>query len=161
MATLHFIVGRAGAGKTTLARQLARDTPAVLICEDEWLSALNDSISTLTEYLVAARRWRSMIAPHVTVLLQLGVSVVFDFGGNTVTDRQWVRRIFEGAGADHLLHDIRASEETCRRRIDQRNDTRPRGLFFGVVTDAQVDEVNKYFVPPTANEGFRMIVCGE
>jgi predicted kinase len=40
MATLHFVAGRAGAGKTTLAREIAKLTPAILICEDEWLAGL-------------------------------------------------------------------------------------------------------------------------
>ena len=33
MATLHFVSGKTGAGETTLARQIARNAPAVLICE--------------------------------------------------------------------------------------------------------------------------------
>lgn len=53
MATLHFVAGKAGAGKTTRARRLAIATPAVLICEDVWLAALAEPIRTLHEYAVA------------------------------------------------------------------------------------------------------------
>jgi Flp pilus assembly CpaF family ATPase len=38
------VSGEAGAGRTTLARQIARTTPAVLICEDEWICRLADPI---------------------------------------------------------------------------------------------------------------------
>jgi hypothetical protein len=31
-------------------------------------------------------------------------------------------------------------------------------VFFGVVTDQQVDEVNRFFVPPVAEERFAIIV---
>jgi predicted kinase len=100
MAILHFISGKAGAGKTTLARQIARTAPAVVISEDEWLYRLAEPIETLQQYLTAAAKVRSIIGPLCADLLRLGTSVVFDFGGNTVNDRRWVRSVFESAGAD-------------------------------------------------------------
>ena len=52
-ATLHFVAGMAGAGKTTLARKLAAERPAVFISEDEWLFHLAEPIETLDQYLAA------------------------------------------------------------------------------------------------------------
>jgi predicted kinase len=158
MATLHFIAGKAGAGKTTLARQIAQTAPAILFCEDEWMSRLADPIENLQQYLAAARKIRSVIAPLSVDLLKHGTSVVFDFAGNTTGDRRWVRFIFESAGADHQLHCLPVDDDTCRARVRQRNVSKPEGLFFGHVTDEQVDEVNKYFTPPGAEEGFIVVV---
>jgi predicted kinase len=158
MATLHFVAGKAGAGKTTLARRIAADAPALLFCEDEWLVRLAEPIQNVQQYITQARRIRSVIAPLCIDLLKLGTSVVFDFAGNTVRDRQWVRSIFEAASADHRLHYIPADDETCRTRVRQRNMEQPEGVFFGMVTDAQVDEVNKFFTPPAVEEGFSTIV---
>jgi predicted kinase len=158
VATLHFCAGKAGAGKTTLARKIARETPAVLICEDEWVSRIADPVTNLREYIGAATKLRGVLAPHIMNLLRLGVSVVFDFGGNTVRDRNWVRTIFEEANADHVLHYIRADDQTCRARVQVRNQTKPDGIFFGTVTEAQVEEVNRYFTAPTAEEHFNIIV---
>jgi predicted kinase len=115
MATLHFVSGRAGAGKTTLARKIAADVPAVLICEDEWMSRLADPIEHLHEYVAAAAKIRSVIAPLSIDLLRLGVPVVFDFGGNTVRDRNWVRSICRQANAAHVLHYITADEAPAAR----------------------------------------------
>ncbi|HYU79864.1 MAG TPA: AAA family ATPase [Vicinamibacterales bacterium] len=157
MAALHFICGKAGSGKTTLARKLGRDLPAVVICEDEWLSRIAEPINNLSDYLKAAARCRSVLAPHVAELLKLGVSVVFDFAGNTRRDRLWVRSIFETAGADHVLHYLPAADATCRARVHLRNETRPDGVFFGVVTDEQVDEVNRYFDAPGVDERFNVV----
>jgi predicted kinase len=158
MATLHFVSGKAGAGKTTLARQIARTAPAILFCEDEWMSRLADPIENVQQYVAAARKIRSVIAPLAIDVLKLGTSVVFDFGGNTVDDRHWVRSIFESAAADHQLHYMSADDETCKARVRQRNVSQPHGLFFGHVTDQQVDEVNKYFTPPAAEELFIVVV---
>jgi predicted kinase len=158
MATLHFISGKAGAGKTTLARQIALGSPAVLFCEDEWMSRLMEPIANLQQYLAAARKIRSVIAPLSVDLLKLGTSVVFDFAGNTVDDRRWVRSIFETAGADHQLHHIPADDETCRMRVRERNRSQTPGLFYGHVTDQQVDEANEFFVTPGPEEGFNVTV---
>jgi predicted kinase len=158
MATLHFIAGKAGAGKTTLARQIAQTAPAILFCEDEWMSRLADPIETLQQYLAAARKIRSVIAPLSVDLLKRGTSVVFDFAGNTTSDRRWVRSIFESAGADHQLHYLAVDDDVCKARVRQRNVSKPEGLFFGHVTDEQVDEVNKYFTPPGVEEDFIVVV---
>jgi len=49
MATLHFFCGKAGAGKTTAARKLAREQRAILISEDQWVSRLGDPVANLNE----------------------------------------------------------------------------------------------------------------
>jgi hypothetical protein len=43
-------------------------------------------------------------------------------------------------------------------RVRQRNDAKPEGLFFGVVSDAQLADVNRYFVPPDPDEGFNVVM---
>src|SRR5262245_1693959 len=101
---LHFPCGRAGSGKTTWARQIARHRNAVLICEDQWLARLFDGAANLTEYLERRGRIRTLLIEHVPQILSSGHDVVFDFGGNTVRDRAWVRTLFTSAGASHELH---------------------------------------------------------
>ncbi len=157
MATLHFICGKAGAGKTTLARELGRRAPAVVICEDEWISTLGFQVRALEQYLDASARCRSLIASLVPELLRQGANVVLDFAGNTVKGRAWVRSLFEAAKADHQLHWLDASDEVCLARIHQRNAERPEGLYWGQVADELFHQVTARFVAPGADERFEVV----
>lgn len=155
MATLHFVCGKAGSGKTTLARELGRTVPAVVFCEDEWIATLGFEIRSLADYVMVSSKCRALIGPLAGNLLRLGVSVVFDFAGNTVEGRQWVRAIFERAGADHLLHVIEMDDATCIANIRKRNAEKPPGIYWGDVGVEMFHAVTVHFRPPEAGEGFR------
>ncbi len=155
-ATLHFISGRLAAGKTTLARKLADQEGAVLISEDVWLANLSDGISSFEDYLKWSRRCRSVIGPLVIQILKAGTSVVFDFGGNTLAERKWVRSLFEAAHAKHVLHYLDVSEKECLARLKIRNETKPEGLYFATTSEDDFFAIARWFQPPMAEEGFRV-----
>lgn len=158
MATLHFLCGKAASGKTTLARELTARHAAVMFCEDEWLTLLEAQIDSLADFGRHAKRLKAAIRPLAVRLLRLGVPVVLDFSGNTVGDRAWVRSIFECADADHVLHYIIASDESCKARLRLRNETKPEGIYFGFVSEDRFDEVTRHFSPPSDRENFN-VVC--
>lgn len=156
MATLHFIYGWPGAGKTTLARDLGERERAVVFCEDEWLATVApEGIASLPQYVEVSARVRRLIAPLATRLLALGVSVVFDFAGNTPSHRAWVKAIADAAEAEHLLHVLDVPADECKRRLHERNATRPAGLYFGEVSDELFDAVVQRIVPPRGEEAIR------
>jgi predicted kinase len=157
VATLHFIWGKAGAGKTTLARELGRTLPAIVFCEDEWISRLGFEVRSLEDFLRASAKCRSVIGPLSVELLRHGVSVVFDFAANTIKGRQWVRSLFEAAGADHRLHVLEATDAECLDNIHRRNQEMPAGIYWGHVSDELFHAVNPHIVPPTADEGFQLV----
>jgi predicted kinase len=156
-ATLYCISGNIAAGKTTLARKLAAQHGAVLLCEDEWLVRLEVEINSFDDFRKHARRLRAAIGPHVVDLLRLGTSVVLDFAANTVNDRAWIRSLFEAGNAAHELHVIAASLDVCKARLRTRNETKPEGVYFGFVPEEILDPVMRLLVPPTEAEGFHLI----
>jgi predicted kinase len=150
--TLHVLSGKLASGKTTLARRLATDTGAVLVCEDLWLSRLfPGEISTFADYLNRAGRFRSALAPHVRSLLDCGTSIVFDFGGNVPQERTWVRSLCDLGRAKLVLHYVKASDDLCKRQLRRRNIEQPDGSQ--TTTDEEFESITKYFVPPDPAEG--------
>jgi predicted kinase len=157
VATLHFIYGWPGAGKTTLARELGSREQAVVFIEDEWLATLApERITSLQQYVEASGRIRRLIAPLATRLLELGVSVVFDFAGNTPSHRAWVKSIADAAHAEHLLYVLEVPPDECKRRLHERNATQPAGLYFGDVSDELFDAVVQHIVPPRDDEAIHI-----
>lgn len=154
-ATMHFISGKLGSGKTTLAKKIAKECGAMFISEDIWLAKLfPNQIHTFQDYLLYSKRFRETIKPHVVVLLTHGISVIFDFAGNVTQERGWVKSIIAQAETSHILHYIVASDELCRAQYKKRNLDLPEGSK--VVTDQEFDAINQFYVPPSSEEGFHI-----
>lgn len=152
---LHMFCGKVASGKSTLASDLARRPGMVLVSEDAWQSALfADQLKTVADYVRCSDRLRAMMGPHVSSLLNAGVSVVLDFQANTLASRAWMRSILEATQASHVLHVLDTPDEICRARLHPRNTG---GAHPFTVTDAQFDQVSAYFVPPTPEEGFNVV----
>ena len=65
-AKLIFLCGKMAAGKSTLARDLAKRENAILLVQDEFLDALfPGEITDLPGFVKCSSRLRSALAPHV------------------------------------------------------------------------------------------------
>jgi len=153
--TLHFMCGKAGAGKTTIASAVAQDHAAVLISEDIWLMRLfGDQMKTFDDYIRFSRTLKTVVGPLTTDLLKAGHSVVLDFQANTKAGRGWFRSVFEQAGAAHVLHFVTTSDQVCLERIAKRNAERPEGSHQ--LTAEDFTYVSSFFEAPEDAEGFHV-----
>lgn len=154
--TLHFFCGKMAAGKSTLAKELAKKNNAILLIEDDWLSHLYpEEISDIPEYIRYSVRLQNILSCHIVSLLSHGLSVVLDFPANTKDQRNWFRAIYEQANASHTLHFVDVSDDICKRQLKERSKDRPEGSAF--TSDAEFDAITKYFQTPLENEGFNII----
>jgi predicted kinase len=157
--TLHFMCGKAGAGKTTVANGLAREHAALLISEDIWMMRLfGDQMKSFDDYLHFSPKLKSVVGPLATQMLKSGNHVVLDFQANTKTSRNFFRCVFEQADAAHVLHFVQASDQLCWERIAKRNIERPEGSHY--LTEEVFALVSSYFEIPEAAEGFNIKVHG-
>ncbi len=153
---LHLICGKIAAGKSTLAQQLAAAPATLLISEDHWASHLfRDELKTLDDYRIYSARLRAAMGPHVIALLKAGLSVVLDFPANTVESRLWMRAIADEAGCAGVLHVLDPPDAVCLARLRARN---AGGEHPFQTSDADFALFSRYFVRPTADEGFQIVV---
>lgn len=153
---LHLLCGKIAAGKSTLAAKLAAAENTVLISEDQWLAALYpEELRTPKDHMARATRLRTAMAPHVVALLGAGMSVVLDFQANTVESRAWMRGLLDRTDAAHALHVLMPPDDVCLARLRARNAS---GNHPFEVLEAQFHQVGAYFVPPTKNEGFDLVL---
>jgi predicted kinase len=155
-STLYLLCGKMAAGKSTLARELAERSAAILLVQDEWLGHLfPGDIVDVPTFARFSARLRAALTDHICALLSRGTSVVLDFPGNTRTQRDWFRELFEGANADHELHFIDVPDELCKAQLRERSLHLAEGTAW--TTDAEFDAITKFFQSPTADEGFNII----
>jgi predicted kinase len=158
--TLHLLCGKAGAGKSTIATQLAASQRAILVCEDIWLARLfGDRMHTFDDYRQFAQRLKTVVGPLVVDLLHAGCDVVLDYPANTRSARSWMRSLYEQAGASHVLHYVETSDPTCLARILQRNREKPEGSHQ--LSEQDFVHISSFLEAPDAAEGFNIQVHGE
>jgi predicted kinase len=153
---LIFLCGKMAAGKSTLAKDLAKRENAVLLVQDELLDHLfPGEITDIPGFVKCSTRLKNALAPHACALLSKGMSVVLDFPGNTKPQRAWFRELFERAGAEHELHFIDASDAVCKRQLRDRSSGLPPATPW--TTEAEFEAITVYFQPPSDEEKFNVI----
>ncbi len=153
--TLIFFCGKMGSGKSTKAIELAKEYSAILLSEDEWLSAIYpEEIKVFADYIKYSSRLKPLLKKHVQNLLNSGISVIMDFPGNTRNQRAWFKEIFSEYEIPHKLYYLEVSDKLCLKQIEQRQKINPSRADFD--TKEVFHQVNSYFQPPTEEEGFNI-----
>jgi predicted kinase len=155
-ARLYFFCGKMAAGKSTLAKELARTKNAVLLVQDEFLAKLfPGEIRDIPDFVKYSSRVKEALTPLIQTLLLRGTAVVLDFPGNTRNQRAWFRELLEQTKVEHELHFVDVPDEVCKRQLRERSKDLPASSSF--TTDAEFYAITAYFQPPGEDEEFNVI----
>jgi predicted kinase len=145
-ARLILTCGLPGAGKTTLATQLAADRGAVRLTKDEWLWALGSTPwDDPTREKVEYELWRL-----TQEILRHGLSVVLDFGLWARIERDEMRSAARALGVGVELHYLDVPTEELWRRIEAGNSEPPWDRY--PIHRADFDGWLRIFQAPDAAE---------
>nr|WP_321970392.1 AAA family ATPase [Burkholderia pyrrocinia] len=81
-----------------------------------------------------------------------------DFPFNTVAARVWGHGVSQAAGCDHRLHYLDVSDAVCKARLRARN---ARGEHPFQASEAEFEQITRYFVAPDATEGLNVVTYDE
>lgn len=150
-ATLYIMCGLPGAGKTTLARRLEREAPALRLTADEWLQALFPGMATSQAETGPFRgRLEALQWQTAERVLELGSNVVLDWGVWSRDERDVLRLATRKLGARVMLCVLDPPLEELWSRVSIRNMERPFGAFE--MTRADLVRWSCRFERPGADE---------
>ena len=148
---LIIVCGLPGSGKTTHAKEVGRNLPAIRFCPDEWIDALEiDLWDGGARERIEKLQWK--LAKEI---LALGLNVIIEWGTWARSERDALRVGARAIGAAVELHFIDVPVEVLFDRIRRRNRESPPITLEDVVKWAEnferpsPDEIALFDAPPT------------
>jgi predicted kinase len=140
--TLYVLVGLPASGKTTRAREIEAEAPALRLTPDEWMIPLFGESEADGKRAVLEGRfiWLALQA------LREGANVILDFGVWTKNERLALRSLAAGVGASCQLEYFEIDEAEQKRRCEGRAVSQPHTTF--VINDDDLREYRRLFEVP-------------
>lgn len=153
--TLTLMVGLPGAGKTTRAKELERETGAIRFTPDEWhLFLFGDDFHDPREHALHDQRHdrvEQLMWGLGKRLLAKGVSVILDYGFWAREQREEKFREARALGADFQICYVHAPLEELCRRLDARARAGQKDVFQ-TITREDMEQWAALFQPPDEAE---------
>jgi predicted kinase len=150
------MAGAIASGKTTLARQIARESGAVLFSIDEWVGKIGrpKNFKEYSDYYFPC--W-DLIASLSRELLTKGISVVLDFGGNSDKERERTKAAYAGVDCDRELFFLNTPPAICAERFKKRNENPETEIREESLREAERAGIKNIFEPPLPGDGYNVI----
>lgn len=154
MATIYLIVGFMGFGKTTLAKRLEKQLPAIRLTSDEFMRKLFSRNLPDSEFRIAWRKIDDLIWDLTAQIIHAGTDVVLDYGFWSKDSR---REAFEKAmkiTENIVFYQVGCDIQTAKQRVLKRTENNQNELFINE------DCFNKFlqqYQPIEEDEGLRVI----
>lgn len=150
MATLHLMVGLPCSGKTTLAKRLEHEVPALRLTADEWHVSLFGQDAEDAEHDARHSRIEDLLWNVASRALELGTNVILDYGLWAREEREDYRTRAKKLGARSEIHFLDVPDDELMRRLAVRNAQPRPGSFY--IPEESMGPWIAFFQKPTPDE---------
>ena len=153
MGKVILVCGKVGSGKTTYAKKLAEQLNAVIITQDELMYGLFGSelyYSDREQYNKYVTWVEEFVKRKAGEAARAGAVAICENGFSTRSERDELRKLYNGMGVACELHYMDTSEEQRLRNIQNRNDAILRKEC--IETFMQEEGIHHYFEIPGEDE---------
>lgn len=152
----YVICGFIGAGKTTFARKLEKETKAIRITKDEWIIKIFGNKITSDKNFERYDKNITELATDIAFeILKSGGDVIIDEGFWVKSQRDDIKKKILNIGAKPILYYVECPVERMRERVINRSKTPPLDSFE--INEEMFDKYLKYWEPPIAEENILLV----
>jgi hypothetical protein len=150
--TVYVICGFIGAGKTTFARKLEKQTGAIRVTKDEWIIKIfGNKIASDKNFGVFDKNITELATDIVFKILRAGTDVIIDEGFWVKSQRDDIKKKILDVGAKPIFYYVECPVEKMRKRVVSRNKGSSIDSFE--ISEEMFDRYLKYWEPPKKEEG--------
>lgn len=149
--TIHVMCGLVAAGKTTLARELSLELPAVRLSRDEWMLRLQGGRYDESAYVERLGTCTELMWDVALQVVAAGASVVLDWNFWSRERRADARHRAEAAGIHVVVEWLDVPAEDAVARARRRSGNKPTDSHE--VDEEGVLHLSSIFEPPAPTNG--------
>ena len=157
---VYVICGFIGAGKTTFARKLEKETGAIRITKDEWVAKIFGNKITSDKNFEKYDKNITELATNIAFkILRAGKDVIIDEGFWVKSQREDIKKKISEVGAKPILYYVESPVEKMRERVVTRSNIPPEDSFE--ISGEMFDSYLKYWQAPDGSEDVIVIRSSE
>lgn len=151
----YIICGFIGAGKTTFAKKLEKETGAVRITKDEWIVRIFGNSPPKEKFAEYDSKVTKLAQDFAFRLVQAGTDVILDEGFWERSYRDEIRNKIRGLGGEPIVYYVSQPVEIMRARTVERSKNPPSDAFE--IDEATFNRYLKFWQPPEKNEEYLLV----
>ena len=152
----YVICGFIGAGKTSFARKLEKETKAIRITKDEWIIKIfGNKIISDKNFERYDKNITKLATDIAFKILESGKAVIIDEGFWVKSQRDEIKKKILNLGAKPILYFVDCSIGEMKNRVINRSKKPPIDSFE--INEEMFDKYLKYWEPPTIEEDILLV----